>query len=253
MKALITGASSGIGADMARVLASRGYDLILVARDIDKLEKVKKSIKTNVQVIALDISTTTNCIKLYDQVKNEDIDILINNAGFGVFGKFNETDLDQELNLIDLNIKTVHTLTKLFLKDFKSKNKGHILNVGSTAAFSPGPLMATYYASKVYVLRLTEAIYEELRNENSNVYIGVLCPGPVNTNFNNIIGVKFSTKALESYDVANYAIKKMFERQLVIIPSFALRLNCTLNKFIPIKILLKANYNVQIKKNIKNI
>lgn len=252
MKALITGASSGIGADIAKILANKGYDVILVARDIKKLEKIKRKIKTRVEIISLDISTTANCVKLYNQVNNEDIDILVNNAGFGIFGKFVDTNLDQELNLIDLNIKAVHTLTKLFLKDFKKKNRGYILNVSSTAAFSPGPLMATYFASKAYVLRLTEAIYEELKEENSNVYIGTLCPGPVNTNFNKNLGIKFSTKALESYDVANYAIEQMFKKQMLIIPSFSLKMNYFFNKFIPTKLLLKANYNVQIKKAIKN-
>ena len=215
----------------------------------ENLEKVKKEIKTNVQIIPLDVSTTTNCIELYNKIKEENIDILINNAGVGVFGEFSETDLNKELSLIDLNIKAVHTLTKLFLKDFKKRNSGYILNVGSTAAFSPGPLMATYFASKAYVLRLTQAIYEELRQEKSNVYIGVLCPGPVNTNFNNNLGIKFK-KAQESKDVVEYAIKKMFKRKLVIIPSLSLRLNTFFNRFIPTKVLLKANYNVQIKKKI---
>lgn len=109
--------------------------------------------------------------------------------------------------------------------------------------------MATYFASKAYVLRLTQAIYEELRQEKSNVYIGVLCPGPVNTNFNNNLGIKFK-KAQESKDVVEYAIKKMFKRKLVIIPSLSLRLNTFFNRFIPTKVLLKANYNVQIKKKI---
>jgi len=247
MKALITGASSGIGKDMAIVLANMGYDLILVARNQDNLEKVKNEIKTNVKIIPLDVSTTTNCIELYNQVKDENIDILINNAGIGVFGEFVETDLNKELNLIDLNIKTLHTLTKLFLKDFKERNHGYILNVGSTAAFSPGPLMATYFASKAYVLRLTEAIYEELRQAKSKVYIGILCPGPVNTNFNNDLGIKFK-KAQESKEVAEYAIKQMFKRKRIIIPSFSLRLNTFFNRFIPTKVLLKANYNVQVKK-----
>lgn len=249
MKALITGASSGIGKDFAIALGNMGYDLILVARNQENLEKVKKEIKTNVQIIPLDVSTTTNCIELYNKIKEENIDILINNAGVGVFGEFSETDLNKELSLIDLNIKAVHTLTKLFLKDFKKRNSGYILNVGSTAAFSPGPLMATYFASKAYVLRLTQAIYEELRQEKSNVYIGVLCPGPVNTNFNNNLGIKFK-KAQKSKDVVEYAIKKMFKRKLVIIPSLSLRLNTFFNRFIPTKVLLKANYNVQIKKKI---
>ncbi len=119
MKALITGASSGIGADMARILSSRGYDLILVARNKAKLEKLKKELKTDVEIVIMDLASTFNCMKLYNKLKKEDIDILINNAGFGVFGKFDETDLEKELDMIDVNIKAFHTLTKLFLQDFK--------------------------------------------------------------------------------------------------------------------------------------
>ena len=174
MKALITGASSGIGKEMAKILSDMGYDLILVARRKKKLEELKKELTTKVTIINLDISSTYNCMKLYDKVKKEDIDIVINNAGFGLFGEFSETSLDKELDMIDINIKAVHTLTKLFLKDFKEKDSGYILNVASSAAFLSGPLMSTYYATKGYVLKLTEAIYEELRREDSNVYIGAL-------------------------------------------------------------------------------
>lgn len=248
MKALITGASSGIGADMARILSFRGYDLILVARDKKKLEALKSELTTEVKIISLDLASTFNCMKLYNRVKKEDIDILINNAGFGLFGEFVDTNLEKELDMIDLNIKAVHCLTKVFLKDFKKKDKGYILNVASSAAFCPGPLMATYYATKAFVLHLTEAIYEELRRDHSNVYVGCLCPGPVNTNFNNVANVSFSVKALESYNVADYAIKKMFKRTLVIIPGFLMKLNYIFNRFLPIKALLKITYKIQRSK-----
>lgn len=248
MKALITGASSGIGADMARILSSQGHDLILVARDKKKLESLKEELTTDVKIISLDLSSTFNCMKLYNKVKKENIDILINNAGFGVFGEFVDTNLEKELDMVDLNIKAVHTLTKVFLQDFKTRNSGYILNVASSAAFSPGPLMSTYYATKAYVLRLTQGIYEELRREKSNVSISCLCPGPVNTNFNNVAGVTFSVKALESKDVARYAIKKMFKRKLVIIPGLLMKLNYIFNRFVPVKILLKIAYNIQRSK-----
>ncbi|MDD4607627.1 MAG: SDR family oxidoreductase [Bacilli bacterium] len=250
MKALITGASSGIGRDMARILSSRGYDLILVARRKDRLEKLKKELNTNVEIIALDISSTFNCMKLYNKVKKQDIDIVINNAGFGIFGSFSETKLDPDLDMIDLNIKAVHSLTKVFLQDFKEKNKGYILNVASSAAFQGGPLMATYYATKAYVLRITEAIHEELRRENSNVYVGVLCPGPVNTEFNDVANVKFGVKALESYDVAEYAIKSMFKRKLIIIPGLMMKVTNVLGNFIPRKLKLRMTYNIQKGKDL---
>jgi len=121
MKALITGASSGLGADMARVLVEEGHEVILVARRKTKLEKLAKELGDKAEIIIMDISSTYNCMQLYNKVKKEKIDILINNAGFGKYGKFDEIKLDSELDMIDLNIKAVHTLTKLFLKDFKKR------------------------------------------------------------------------------------------------------------------------------------
>lgn len=251
MKALITGASSGIGRDMARVLADLGYDLILVARRKTKLEKLQKELKTNVEIIPMDISSTYNCMTLYNQVKKQDIDILINNAGFGVFGEFVNTNIDKELDMIDINIKTVHTLTKLFLKDFKAKNRGYILNVASSAAFLPGPLMASYYGTKAYIYQLTTAISEELRKEKSDVYIGVLCPGPVDTEFNKVAKVNFSVKGLNSYDVSEYAIKKMLKGKKVIIPGIKFRLGVFACKFLPLSLKLKISYKIQNGKRIK--
>lgn len=248
MKALITGASSGMGRDMARILSDMGYDLILVARRKGKLEKLAKTLNTNIEIIDMDISTTFNCMKLYNKVKKEDIDILINNAGFGLAGDFVDTKLEKELDMIDLNVKSVHTLTKLFLKDFKKKDKGYILNVASSAAFQPGPLMATYYATKVYVFNLTMALYEELRREKSNVYVGCLCPGPVNTEFNKVAKVEFSIKGLDSYKVSKYAIKKMFKKKLVIIPGRLMKITYYLVKLVPRKLKLRITYNIQRRK-----
>ncbi len=248
MKALITGASSGLGADMARVLVNEGYDVILVARRKGKLEKLAKELGDKATVIVMDVSSTFNCMQLYNKVKKEKIDILINNAGFGLFGEFNNVNIDKELDMIDLNIKGVHTLTKLFLKDFKKRDKGYILNVASMAGFMPGPLMSTYYASKSYVLNLTEAIYEELKKDGSNVSISVLCPGPVETEFNKVAGVSFGVKAKNSMDVAKYAIKKMFKEKLIIIPGFTMKAAIFFTRFVPRKLLLKIVYRLQSKK-----
>lgn len=248
MKVLITGASSGIGRDMAEIYSNKGYELILVARSKDKLELLANKLKTKVKIIQMDLSIPENCFRLYDLVKDEEIDILINNAGYGVFGKFLDMDLNEELNMIDLNIKAVHILTKLFLRAFKEKNKGSILNVASSAAFSPGPLFSSYYASKAYVVRLTEALYEELRRENSRVYIGALCPGPVDTNFNDRANVAFNLKGLKSYDVADYAIRKMEEGKLIIIPGTLMKISYCFTKITPNKMMLKAAYKIQKKK-----
>ena len=163
MKALITGASSGIGRDMAKYLGNKGFDLVLVGRNLEKLEEVKQSVKTNVETIQMDLSTEENCVDLYNKVSN--IDILINNAGFGTFGEFTETSLATELEMIKTNITAVHILTKLFLQDMVKKDKGYILNVSSIAGFLPGPLMATYYSTKAYVLRLTQSIQQELKKQ----------------------------------------------------------------------------------------
>ncbi len=248
MKALVTGASSGIGRDISILLSKKGYDLILVARRMEKLEELKQTLSTKVQTICLDLSKEEACFELYEQVKNEDIDILINNAGFGIFGMFDGIDIHDELRLIDTNIKAVDILTKLFLKDFKRRDSGYILNVASSAAFLPGPLLSSYYASKAYVLRLTQAIYEELRREGSRVYVGTLCPGPVDTEFNQTANVKMSLKGLTSQYVADYAIKQMLKRKLTIIPGTTMKLAVLFQKFVPEKLLLRIAYHMQKKK-----
>ena len=193
-----------------------------------------------------DLSNEENCIKLFN--KHKKIDLLINNAGFGLFGEFSKTNLDKELNMIDLNVKAVHILTKLYLKEMIKKDSGRILNVASTAAFLPGPLMSTYYSTKSYVYELTTAIFEELRRIKSNVKVSVLCPGPVNTNFNNVAGVNFAIKGLSSDYVTSYALDKMFKNKLVIIPGFANKLAKVACKFASLRLLLKVDYNIQRKK-----
>jgi short-subunit dehydrogenase len=248
MKAIITGASSGLGKEFAIQLSKMGYDLVLVARRKDKLKEIKQQLETNVEIVCLDLSFPTNCVKLFKKYRKDNIDILINNAGFGVFGTFDKTPLDKELEMIDTNIVAVHTLTKLFLQKFKKDDAGYIMNVASAAAFQPGPLMASYYASKSYVYNLSAAIWQELKKEKSNVKISVLCPGPVNTEFNDVAGVKFGVKAQESNDVVKYALNQMFKNKLRIIPGFYMRLLLFLEKFVSYKSLLKITYNIQKSK-----
>ena len=250
MKALITGASSGIGRDIAIKLSNMGYDVILVSKDNRKLKEAAKLCTGNVTTYQTDLSVVDNCKELFNKFK--DVNILVNNAGFGLFGEFKDLNLDKELNMIDLNVKAVHILTKLYLKEMIKKDSGRILNVASIAGFLPGPLMATYYSSKSYVLRLTTAIYEELRKNKSNVKVSVLCPGPVDTNFNNVAGVKFSLKSLSSNYVASYAIKEMFKNKLIIVPGIFNKAGVILRRIIPIKYLLKIAYNAQTKKEGKN-
>lgn len=246
MKALITGASSGIGLEMAKYLSELGYDLVLVARSKDKLLELKKELKTQVLIIPYDLSDINNCYKLYDQVKDKNIDILINDAGFGLFEKYSYDNLDDEINMIDLNVKCLHILTKLFVNNGNTK---YILNVASSAGLMRGgPLMSTYYATKSYVCSYTLAIYEELRRNKSNKIISVLCPGPVDTNFNNRANVNFNLKSLNARYVARYAINKMFKKKLIIIPGFSVRMGVVFSRLLPTKLLLKLTYNIQEKK-----
>lgn len=249
MKALITGSSSGMGRDMARVLSSLGYDLILVARRKDRLLNLKKELKTNIDIIQLDLSQEKNVFKLYDIVKNDNIDILINNAGFGLFGEFKDTDLDTELKMIDLNIKAYHILTKLFLQDFIKKDSGYILNVCSSAGFMAGPRLSTYYATKNYVTKLTMAINEELRRMKSNTHISALCPGPVATEFNKVAKGTFAIREADSMKVAKYAINKMFKHKMIIVPTMLMKLTLFFNRFAPYRLSLMIAYNIQKRKN----
>ena len=246
MKALITGASSGMGRDMAKYLHTLGYDLFVVSRDKEKLDEVYRDYN-NVKTIGLDLSSEDNCIKLYDMLKEEHIDILINNAGFGDAGNFSETSLDKELEMIDLNIKAYHILTKLFLQDFIKRDYGRILNVASIAGFMPGPYMATYYATKSYVVNLSLAIYEELKRDKSNVKISVFCPGPVKTNFDEVANVKFNIMQLDSKYASKYAIDNMFLDKLIIVPP-NMKLNKFLSKIGPTKLVLYVNSKVQERK-----
>ncbi len=271
MKALITGASSGIGKDMAKILNQKGYNLVLVARDIEKLEQTKKELEKSVQneptiennkiekayknskkatnkieIIQMDLSEEQNCIELANKVK--DIDILINNAGFGDCGRFSETDLNKDISMIKTNVIAYHILTKLYLKEMKKKNSGKILNVASIAGFMTGPLMATYYATKNYIVRLSEAIREELKKEKSKVQISILCPGPVETNFNKVANVKFSLREANSMQVAKYAIKKLEKGKFYIVPGIDVKLARFGAKIAPSNFVAKITYKVQKRK-----
>lgn len=249
MTALVTGASSGIGRDIARRLGKMGIRLIITGRDAESLETLRQEIGARrVKIITADISRRDECVRLYNEASVYGVDILVNNAGFGLFGKFSVTELDRELDMIDVNIGAVHILTKLFLKDFSARDKGYILNVASIAGFMPGPLMATYYASKNYVVRLTEAIREELRSQHSGVYVGAFCPGPVDTNFNNTAGVKFALRGISSEYAAECAVKGMFERKALIFPTALVRASVIASRLLPDSVVAAAARLVQSQK-----
>ncbi len=250
MKALITGASSGIGRQMAIYLSSLGCDLILASKNQTALEQLQQILTTKSKIVLIDLKDEKKVKDLYMLIKKEDIDILINNAGFGLFGNCDESDLQTELDMIDVNIKAVHILTKLVLKDMIKKDKGYILNVASAAGLlKGGPLMSTYYATKSYVVNFSLAIYEELRRKKSNVHISVLCPGPVNTNFNKTANVKFNLKSLSPEYVAKYAIDNMYKKhKLLIVPGLKTKLGIILSRFVPTKLLLRITYKIQKRK-----
>ena len=256
MWALVTGSSSGIGRDMARYLYDLGYNLILVARNRDGLECLKKELeikkdKQQIIVIPKDLSNIENCKQVYEETKEIDLDLLVNNAGFGIFGEFSETNLTTEINLINTNITAVHILTKLYLKDMLKKDKGNILNVASIAGMEPGPLMATYYASKAYVIRLSRAINKEIKKKKSKVKISILCPGPVDTNFNNVAKVVFKAPSMLSEKVAKYGIDKALKGKLIIIPGILNKSVSFFSKILPDCILEEAAYHIQRRKKTK--
>ena len=246
MKALITGAGSGIGRDMARYLSEKGIEIYAVGRNREKLESLKNEIDCKIYIC--DLADRHAVMKLYEELKYENINIQINKAGFGAFGRLENISLEPELELIDTNITALHILTKLFYKDFMQRNSGYILNVASSAAFMAGPLLSSYYASKNYVLRLTEAIYEETRRRHKNVNISVFCPGPVDTNFNERANVKFAIKGISSEFAAKYAIDNMFRKKLIIVPTFKMRCGVFFLRFIPHRLMLRIAYHIQRKK-----
>lgn len=251
MKALITGASSGIGKEMAKYLASMGYDLIVVARNTNKLYELRDEIKNvSVRVITLDLCREQDSFDLYEHLKEENIDFLVNNAGFGAYGKFCDVPLEKEIGLIHTNVVAVHVLTKLFLQDMIKRDSGYILNVGSAAGFVAGPTFSSYYASKNYVVRLTQAIHEELRRDKSNVGVSVLCPGPVRTNFNDVANVKFCVRGLTPEYVAKYAIDKTLKGKMIITPGFEMKAVKFFEHFASEKMITRLSYNVQQKKNV---
>lgn len=245
MKALVTGAGSGIGKAIAMCLAEDNYDIIAVGRDERKLLDTAAYIPTDTTCLRADLSNRKECFDLYQRIKHENVEIVVNNAGFGVFGPFSETDLGSELSMLDVNIESLHILTKLFVKDFIKKDHGYILNVASAAAFLPGPLFSSYYASKAYVMRLTQAIHEELRRARKNVYIGALCPGPVATPFNDNAGVVHSLPGLSPMQVARYAVRKMYAKKTIIIPGLPQKLLRIGTKIVPESIAVRITWLVQ--------
>lgn len=250
---LITGGSEGIGFELAKLFAINKHNLIIVARNKNKLEIVKKQLEKDyqisVEIIQCDLFVDKECEKIIKIVeeKNLIVDNLINNAGVGSFGFFHEAEDGFEEKLININIIALTNLTKYFLKKMIERSDGGILNVASTAAFVGGPKMSMYYSSKAYVLSLTEALYEEVKKHG--IRVSCLCPGPVKTSFQQKSGIKKSENAknylMNPDEVAQYAYKKFFKGKVIIIPGYKNKILVLVNKFIPRslsrKIILKIN------------
>lgn len=227
--ALITGASSGIGWDIATLMGEKGYNLILVARNESKLQELKEKFKStniSVDVIPLDLSESNSARKLFAATTGlgRTVDILVNNAGFGEAGAFDKIDLERQEDMINLNITTLTALTHLYMPSMKKNKNGHIVNIASTAAFQPGPYMAVYFATKAYVLSFTEALAEEL--EDTGVFATAICPGPTKSGFQDAAHMAdaklFKSNAIPtSMDVAKFTMDAIKGKKVVAIHGLA--------------------------------
>jgi len=249
--AVITGASSGIGAEFARQLSAIGYSTILIARRADRLRSLQAELPTPAKIVEADLSTRSGCARVLDVIEDQDVRIFINCAGFGDCGKFIETDEEKEFSMVDVNIKAVHFLSKRVIRYFQEERqgKGYLLNVASSAGLMPaGPYMATYYATKAYVVSLTRAISYEMKQENSSVYVGCLCPGPVDTEFNDVANVSFALPGISAKACVSYAIQKMFRKKTVIIPSLRMRAAVFGSRLLPSGVVIPITARQQKKK-----
>lgn len=270
-RALITGGSSGIGYALAKQFYHRGYDLVLVGRDEKKLRQAAiRLVQMEVHVgkakhdqskcadpvasgmvenVVCDLTKKEECLRLHKLYQNRLVDVLVNCAGFGVYGQFVETDLEQEMAMMEVNCGAVHLLMKLFLQDMEKRGGGTILNVASSAGLVPGgPCMAAYYATKSYVTSLTQGVAEELRARKSPIHVAALCPGPVDTPFFGRAGISASAKASTPEAVAKAAMEGLDRGQTVIVPGMSNRLACVAARLLPARVILAVNRRIQERK-----
>ena len=245
----ITGASSGIGREFARRYAKMGCRLILTARRTDRLETLAAELGTPCRILPADLAKEEDCTRLFDELAGETIDIFINNAGFGVCGSFLETDSAKEEEMIKVNVEAMARLFRFAVRKMNAAGGGTILNVGSSAGLLPGgPYMAGYYASKAYVVSLTRGVAQELREQRSPVYVCALCPGPVNTEFNDRAGVVFALKGITPEFCVDEALLGMMRHKTIIVPSAFMRLCTTAQKLLPTPLLMPIVARQQKKK-----
>lgn len=248
MLAVITGASSGIGKEIAYRLAERNYDLVLVARREDRLKEIKKEIENNgqkVTILPLDLSDTQSCQNLTDYLKNQDVNIFVNNAGYGIYGESRLQNLSDELKMIELNIISLHYLTREVLSIMKS---GTIVNVSSMAAFLPTPLLSSYAATKAYVYSYSQALRYELIQSNVPINILTVCPGPVKTEFNAVANASPKMKGLSVEKCVKSIINGIDKKKPLVIPGFSMKLLKFFIRFTPSCLLNRVSYKIQAKK-----
>ena len=244
-----------MGKEFAKLYAEEGFSLVLVDINESLLHETAQELKeisgSDVQTLVKDLSLVSSSQEIYDFTKANQLDVfgLINNAGFGVYGNFAETNLKAELNMAGVHVLTPIALTKLFLKEMLAKNEGEILNVSSLAGFQPGPLMSIYYSTKAFLISFTEAIARE--NKGSNVKISVLCPGVVNTNFRKNVAAdkeaKIKSMNSDPRQVAQYGIQKMRKNKVVCLPSFSCKFLAFLPRIVPRSMARNIVYNIQVK------
>ena len=249
MFAVVTGASSGIGFEISKLLAKRGYDLIIVARRKNRLDKMQKVFEErySIQVVPIeaDLSNEENCIKLFEDIKHYPIEVWVNSAGFGKLGRFEDISLQEEIDMIKTNILATHIFTKLFIQELR---QGYILNLSSISAFQPDPMMSTYGATKSYVLNLGLAISYELKRHKNKIHLTTVCPGPVNTEFNKVANTDFDLKSISAKRCARESLSGLFKKKPLVIPGGHIKLLRLASKFSPMKIILPIEYKIQTNK-----
>lgn len=246
MKAVITGGSSGIGKEIAKLLSQKGYQTVIVGRNATELKYVSDSLPSPSAVEEYDLSIVENAFELFE--KHKDADVIVNCAGVGVFGEFDRTDIHDELSMINVNVITLHVLTKLFYSEFVKRRSGMILNVSSSASYFVGPAYSSYYASKAYVSRLTSALAYESKKNGYGVGVTLFCPGPVKTDFGKKYGIKDGKGAISSSVAAKKAVEGMLNGKTVVFPNLYTRMLVVLSRLLPESILSNIVYKQQLKK-----
>ena len=241
MLAVITGASSGLGAEFARQLDKMGYNTVIVARRRERLEELKRELTNNCEIFVCDLSKKENCLELFKAYP--DADVLINNAGLGKFGEIAKSDIDSDINVISTDVTACYLLLKLYLQRFMQRKSGYILNTASAAAFMPGPYFALYYASKAFVLNVSQGAYgEAIKN---NVFVSAFCPGSIDTEFNSVAKTSSSSKPYDKEKAVKYALKMLFRKKPVIIPGFKIKAARFFSRFMPDSLLIRFSSYIQ--------